>query len=187
MSSSFKILIIAYYRISDPVFCSAVLPYFIDFPNAKRFLFYLVTFEDQGFDKSEMYQEQREKLQKHNIEWIPICRLRLRIPLIDRLYEFLSVFFKSIYLLNKETIGGVYSEGFPTAIFGHIISSATNTKHLVHTFEPHADYMREGGTWKTNSWKYQMMKRSELIVAKNAYRLFTGTNKYISVLESKGV
>lgn len=182
-----KILIIAYYRFSDPVFRSAVLPYFTDFPNKNRFLFYLITFEDQGFEKLDTYTQQKEKLKKHNIQWIPVYRLRWRIPLIDRLFEFLFVFFKSVYLINKEKIRGVYSEGFPTAMFGYAITSFTNTKHLIHTFEPHADYMREGKTWGENSWKYQMMKRSEIIIAKNAYRLFTGTNEYISVLESKGV
>jgi len=182
-----KLLIIAYYHSSDPVFRSAVLPYFYDFPNFKDFEFYLITFEDKNYVKSIDYVNKKDDLKANNIIWIPVIRLNTPFKFINRLYEFIAASFRSIVIIFRKRINGVYSEGFPSALLGFVLCLITQRKHLIHTFEPHADYMLEGGTWSKYSWKYQFMKRTELLVAKNAYKIFTATALYIDYLKRKGI
>ena len=91
--------------------------------------------------------------------------------------------FISLFLIQKFKASKIYSEGFPGAVFGHYLSILTNKKHLIHTFEPHAEYMKDSGVWSTKSWEYRLLKRLEIPIAKRAQYIVTATQAYKDIIE----
>ncbi len=180
-------LILAYYSIKDPVFQGAVLPYFIDFPN-KDLHFTLVTYEHSNYKlTANEISSLSTYLNSHNISWLRLSWNSGKLKLVKKLYDM----FRSIVILRgvilKKKCEYIYSEGFPGAIIGHYLTLLTKAKHLIHTFEPHANYMLESGVWTRNSWEFLLLKKLEKKIALRASHIFTATNGMINVIESWGV
>ena len=181
-----SILIFAYYGFKDPVFQSAVLPYFLNFPGKERYRFILLTFEHEKFALTPSEKEQITKeLASNNIEWVQNKWRSGRFKPFKKLYDLTTGVFKTMGLVKKYNIACVYSEGFPGAVIAHYVAHFTGTPHVVHTFEPHTDYMIEGGTWKKTSWEAILLRKSETRVAKRAAVLMTATQAMIDVWQNK--
>ena len=88
-------------------------------------------------------------------------------------------------LVKKYDVACVYSEGFPGAVIAHYVARLTGRPHIVHTFEPHTDYMIEGGTWKKTSWEAILLRKFETLVAKKAAVLMTATQAMIDIWQKK--
>jgi len=157
------IFIFAYYSYKDPVFQSAVLPYFTDFPEKEKFRFVLLTFEQRQHRLSAQAQKKiKEELKHHRIFWQHAYWHSGRFKPLKKAFDFLWGITLSIYLILRNNADIIYSEGFPGAIIGHYLSLLTGKKHIVHTFEPHADYMIESGIWSADSWEARLIKYHEL-------------------------
>jgi len=181
-----SILIFAYYSFKDPVFQSAVLPYFLNFPNKNHYRFILVTFEHEKFVLTLLEKEQITRgLASNNIEWIQNKWRSGKFKPIKKLYDLITGVFKTMSLVKKYQVTCVYSEGFPGAVIAHYVARLTGRPHIVHTFEPHTDYMIEGGTWKKTSWEAILLRRFERLVAKKAAVLMTATQAMIDIWQKK--
>lgn len=181
-----SILIFAYYSFKDPVFQSAVLPYFLNFPNKDHYRFILVTFEHEKFVLTLLEKEQITRgLASNNIEWIQNKWRSGKFKPIKKLYDLITGVFKTMGLVKKYQVTCVYSEGFPGAVIAHYVSRLTGRPHIVHTFEPHTDYMIEGGTWKKTSWEAILLRKFETLVAKKAAVLMTATQAMIDIWQKK--
>jgi hypothetical protein len=182
-----NILVFAYYSFNDPVFQSAVLPYFIGQKLAGRKII-LLTWEQNQFQLSKEEIERRSKeLALNNIIW---CRTRWHsgvFKIVKKGFDFTWGLFLSLKLIYRYKIGTIYSEGFPGAIIGHYLARITGSKHIIHTFEPHADYMYDAGVWKKDSWEYRLLKAMEVPVGNRASTIITATEAYAAVLRDKGV
>jgi glycosyltransferase involved in cell wall biosynthesis len=182
------ILVLAYYSFRDPVFQSAVLPYFVNFPVSNKFRFVLLTYEHSQYamtaaevKKTELY------LQSQNIVWYRSQWRSGTWKPIKKVIDFLSTIYKASRLIRKYKVCAIYSEGFPGAILGYYTARLNSVKHLVHTFEPHTDYMVEAGVWKDTSWETTVMRWHEKRVALHCSYIFTATNSMINQLTSQGV
>lgn len=181
-----SILIFAYYGFKDPVFQSAVLPYFLNFPNKNHFRFILLTFEHEKFVLTPLEKEQiTTELASNNIEWIQNKWRSGKFKPIKKLYDLITGVFKTVGLVKKYQVTCVYSEGFPGAVIAHYVARLTGRPHIVHTFEPHTDYMIEGGTWKKTSWEAILLRKFETLVAKKAAVLMTATQAMIDIWQKK--
>lgn len=182
------ILIFAYYSYKDPVFQSAVLPYFTNFPNRENYNFILITFEQrQYFFSPEEKSGITEFLRSQNIFWYQRNWHSGKFKMVKKIFDFLQSIVVSLKLVARHKVNIIYSEGFPGAILSHFISKVSRLPHVVHTFEPHADYMLESGVWNTSSWEYRFLKRMEMVVAKNAVAILTATQLMIETLTKSGV
>ena len=181
-----SILIFAYYGFKDPVFQSAVLPYFLNFPNRDQYRFILMTFEHEKFALTPLEKEHiTRELSANNIEWIQNKWHSGRFKPIKKLYDLTIGVFKTVGLVKKYQVSCVYSEGFPGAVIAHYVAQFTRRPHIIHTFEPHTDYMIEGGTWKRTGWEAILLRKFETHVAKKAAVLMTATQAMIDIWQKK--
>lgn len=183
-----SILILAYYSYRDPVFQSAVLPYFVNFPLDKNFHFVLLTYEHAQYAMSKVEMgKTKAYLQGHNITWYQSRWRSGKLKAVKKLIDFLATVATAWRLIRKYQVCAIYSEGFPGAILGYYASKVARVKHMVHTFEPHADYMIEAGVWKETSWETRLMRWHEKKIALHATYIFTATALMIERLKKEGV
>ncbi|MFK7900658.1 MAG: glycosyltransferase [Cyclobacteriaceae bacterium] len=174
-----RIFIFAYYSYNDPVFQSAVLPYFLNFPEKELYQFILLTFEQKKFSLSTNERKEVEKkLLNHNIVWHRTKWHSGQLKIIKKAFDLSWGIIYSLYLVLKNKAQIVYSEGFPGAIISHFITRITRRKHIIHTFEPHTDYMIESGIWKAKSWEAVLLNKYEKKVALSADLIMTATEAY---------
>ena len=181
------IFIFAYYSYKDPVFQSAVLPYFINF-NSEKYKFILLTWEQSAYRLSNSEtQSIKKSLLEKNIIWYSATWHSGKFKLLKKAYDFLYGVFISLFLIYRHKAKMIYSEGFPGAVISCFLSIITKKPHIIHTYEPHADYMLESGVWSEKSWEYKALKKLELPIARQAHTLITATQVYKDILIKKGV
>lgn len=174
-------LVLAYYSWKDPIFQSAVLPYFIEDRREKDTLV-LVTFESKAHQLSSEELLHNEALcLENNIVWKRLKWRSGHLKLLKKAFDFIESLLYIGYWAKHYNIKTIYSEGFPGAILGHLLSRILRLKHAIHTFEPHADYMLESGIWQKSSWEYYLNKWFEYRVALSATYILTATNAYINL------
>lgn len=182
------IFIFAYYSYKDPVFQSAVLPYFVDFPNKEAFRFILITFEQKKYRTNK--QERRDIdafLKKQNIQWYNVNWHSGRFKLIKKAYDFTVGMLLSSWIIIRHQVDIIYSEAFPGAIITHILSRIFRKPHMIHSFEPHTEYMVEGGVWASSSWEARLLGRFEKVIARKASVIMTATRAMIERFKKEGV
>jgi hypothetical protein len=179
-------LIFAYYSYRDPVFQSAVLSYLKRFPIIEGRNFHLITFEHSKYQVDpEKVKEIEAMLKDHNIKWYRSkWRTGFRLKVLFKLMDLIQAFWVCSKIIISQKVTQVYSEGFPGAIIAHLICKLFRLPHVIHTFEPHADYMLDGKVWGKNSWEYRLLKKAERKVANGASDLITGTSAYAEILRS---
>lgn len=172
-----RVFIFAYYSYKDPVFQSAVLPYFKDFPQKDNYIFLLLTFEQKGFlpDHQEQIKIKSSLLQE-NIHWYFLRWHSGTLKIFKKIWDLVAGIAYSIYIIKKNKADIVFSEGFPGCAISHYISKISSIPHCIHTFEPHADYMEQSGIWSKRSWEYKLLKKLEWKIACDAYCIFTATD-----------
>lgn len=171
-----KVLIFAYYSFKDPVFQSAVLPYFTElkFENCQ---FVLLTFEHNLYQYYPGEEADIENyLKKHSIVWYRLKWHSGKFKLFKKAYDLASSLLFVFMLIKKHNIQYIYSEGFPGAILGLFISKGARIPHIIHSFEPHGAYMVESGVWSLSSWEYKVQTYFEKKVAMNAHKILTATD-----------
>lgn len=182
------IFIFAYYSYFDPVFQSAVLPYFTNFPQKDQFKFVLITFEQKKYRTTNKQRLAiKEFLFQQNIRWYNVNWHSGKFKLIKKIYDFLVAFFLSAWIIVKHRVDIIYSEAFPGAIITHFLSRLFRRPHIVHSFEPHTEYMVEGGVWKKNSWEAKLLRHFEKEIAHKAYAIMTATGAMAERLRKDGV
>lgn len=179
------IFVFAYYSYKDPVFQSAVLPYFTS-SSFKKVV--LLTWEQKQYALSRQeIKEIKKALQQKEIVWYRVQWHSGRFKLLKKAFDFITGVFLSFLLIVKYKVELIYSEGFPGAIIAHFISILSFRPHVIHTFEPHADYMVEAGVWTKSSWEYRLLKYFEVPIANHAKVIITATKAYKKVLKERGV
>ncbi len=180
------VLIFAYYSFKDPVFQSAVLPYFQGLKTSTNFV--LLTFEKDHLAPSEPeISEISELLSKDNIKWYRLKWHSGRLKFFKKIFDLTWGVLRAIYLINKHRLRAIYSEGFPGAVIGYFVCKLTGLPHLVHTFEPHVDYMLEASVWQPKDWEARLLKYYQPKVAAAASHIFTATQGMVDLLQTQGV
>ena len=183
-----SVLILAYYSVKDPVFQSAVLQYFKAYSKLIPHKLILVTYENHRFPLSQNECRDIEKeLSRYGITWYRLRWHSGRFKVIKKCYDVLRSLWAARKLKKRYNIKWIYSEGFPGAIIGYLCCHILKLSHIVHSFEPHADYMMEAGVWTTKSWEYKCLKHFEKKVALSASCILTATEGMIQNLHSWGV
>lgn len=181
-----SIFVFAYYSYKDPVFQSAVLPYFRNLSNGSDLRFVVLTFEQEKYKVQDTKEVNKikENLITENIIWHQTNWHSGRFKFVKKIFDFSwGILFASLIILRYQA-KAIYSEGFPGAVIAHFLANLFCLPHLVHTFEPHTNYMIEAGVWTESSWEARLLKRFELKVARNARYIFTATDAMIQKLQA---
>ena len=110
-----------------------------------------------------------------------------RFKPLKKAFDLLKGVIYSLILIRRHKAKKIYSEGFPGAIIGHFLSKLSGMPHIIHTFEPHADYMVEAGVWNKSNWEYRLLKKLEIPVGNHATHIITATKGYRKRLLEKGI
>jgi hypothetical protein len=181
------IFIFAYYAYKDPVFQSAVLPYFLGLSKDNSLRFVLLTFEHQRYPlEHQEIKAIQEQLNQHHIHWFQSYWHSGSFKLLKKAYDFLYSLAYASLLIWKNKASVIYSEGFPGAIIGHLLSRLWRIPHIVHTYEPHTQYMVEAGVWSKQSWEARLLSRFEKQIGLNAEYILTATDLMIEKLKGQG-
>ncbi len=70
-------------------------------------------------------------------------------------------------------------------IYGQLVFKSAGVPYVVESFEPHAEYMRQTGTWRSFDPRYLVQRKWEYDVKKNAAALITVSEGYADHLRSK--
>ncbi len=176
------IFVFAYYSYKDPVFQSAVLPY-LKIVKDKNLRFILLTWEQKQYILSENeVRDIKRSLLKDNIIWKRTNWHSGKLKLFKKIFDFTKGLILSVFLIFKYKVKKIYSEGFPGGIIGHYLSKLSGKPHIIHTFEPHADYMKDARVWSESSWEYKLLKKLEIPIANHCEHIITATSAYKNIL-----
>lgn len=185
-----RVFVFAYYSIKDPVFVSATLNYLIEASKLDESLeFYLLTFEHSGFsipdDEIRLIEQELAdtKIYWNRSKWRTAGGL---IKPLVKMYDLLMGIWLGKKIVNRNKCEMIFSEGVVGASIAYFISKITGKPHLIHSFEPHADSMKEGKVWNSSSWEYRLLRNFEKRLARTATTLITSTKAYKSVINTWG-
>lgn len=183
-----SVFIFAYYSFRDPVFQSAVLPYFKNFPSKDSYRFILLTFEQKKYQLSSEEKKQiKEELLRDNVIWYNSNWHSGKLKIIKKIFDIAVGLLYSFFLILKYRCRIIYSEAFPGAVIAHYVAKFTSRPHIIHTYEPHTDYMVEGGVWQRNSWEAKWLRKAEKKVGEKAYTLMTATNCFVNKIREESI
>ena len=120
---------------------------------------------------------------KHNILWHKSYWHSGKFKFVKKVFDFVWSIVISIILILKFKPAAIYSEAFPGAIMGHYLARLFGLPHMIHSFEPHTEYMVEAGVWTEKSWEAKLLRRYEKKIALRAKYIFTATAGMINRLK----
>lgn len=173
-----RLLYISYWGINDVLTKATVLPnlrilrpYFDEI--------YVATIERNGNQAVDF----RDK-GVHHVPFYSYPRLpRLAVKALDFIFFAVKLF----VLVRRRKIDVVICRGSMAAAFGVFLHRVLGKPFMVESFEPHADYMADGGTWKKNGIEYKFQKWIEQQCIDQAKMLFPVTRNYLKALIAAGV
>jgi len=165
-----NILIITYWSFNDPLIQTYTLPYVQIIkknlpPGSKIFLF---TLRQKTYALPEdEYQRRKKKLEEQNIfllkaDYFPFG--------VKALLSSLVYIFKLWRICKRQNIKFIHAWCTPGGALGYLLSKVTGIPLVIDSYEPHAEPMLEGKTWKKNSFAYRLLfylerKQAERAVA----------------------
>lgn len=73
----------------------------------------------------------------------------------------------------------VICRGAMAGAFGTLLNKMFNIPYIVESFEPHADYMKDSGVWKSYGLRYQFQVSKEKEIKEKAAHLITVSHNYL--------
>jgi hypothetical protein len=157
VSGKEKILVITYWGYNDALIQTYTLPYVSiigDMPKVERI--FLVT-----LDKTEL------KLRSDEPVITNISFLYKKFGVAGALM-WIKILITLIRLIKKEKITTIHTWCTPAGAIGYILSLITGKKLILDSFEPHAEAMAEGRTWKPGGIAFRILFSLEKLQLKRA-------------------
>jgi len=172
-----KLLYICYWGVDDALTKATV------FPSLKIIepyfsTVYLATIERQSGNTVEA---------PRGVIHVPFRSLTFLPRLLEKVMDVFIFSCKLLWLVKTKKTDLVICRGSMAATFGVFLSKVAGQPFFVESFEPHADYMLEGSTWKRNSIEYKFQTWVEAQSLKGAQYLMPVTHNYAKYLIEKGV
>lgn len=115
----------------------------------------------------------------HSVTWLP--------RVVEKLIDILFFSIKLIHFVRKEDIKILICRGAMAAMFGLVLNRTFGLPFMVESFEPHAEYMVEGNTWKRSGFEYKFQRWIETQTRKKASYLMPVSNNYKEELIRSGI
>ncbi|MEQ8473918.1 MAG: glycosyltransferase [Marinoscillum sp.] len=103
----------------------------------------------------------------------PLYSHNLKSGLLNKINDF-RIFTRQITdILQKHNISQIMCRTSLAGSLGYLVSRKTKIPYHVESFEPHADYMLDGGVWSRWGFKYLFQKYWEARIIKTADTIVT--------------
>lgn len=106
-----------------------------------------------------------------------------RIPLVRRIVHHFDLTKTLLESTKKQWPDLLICRG-TSGIYGDLIQRSSGIPYVVESFEPHAHYMLQTGTWKRWDPKFLVQRRREESVKRTASALITVSHAYAKYLEN---
>ncbi len=177
------VLLYIYNSFADPIVQGSVLTYIKRYKsilNGKA-SFTLITFEQSEYHiTAEEAAARKEQLASLDIYW---KQLKYHtggwLTIFKKAYDTLAGLLLVVKLSTTKKIDIVYTVGSISGSMGFCLSKILGAKLLVHTFEPHSEFMVDFNIWSRKSLSYKLLNWMEWVLAKRATYLMTGTDAMI--------
>ncbi|WP_185094398.1 glycosyltransferase [Marivirga tractuosa] len=137
--------------------------------------------------REEITEENLKKISNLDIDYSPLYSKNLSFNHLNKIYDFIH-FPKLIQrLCVKHKINLIISRGAPAGSLAFLATKKNKIPFVVESFEPHADYMKAAGQWKSYGLKYLFQKHWEAQQKKYAKAVITVAENYRNCLIEEGV
>jgi len=178
-----NVLALTYWSYPDALVQTYTLPYvrIIKKNLPPDSIIYLVTLEKNK--NSIVSAEVGESLKSEGIVWKPF----IYRPFGMRAFiNWLIVGAQLSYWIVAKKISVIHCWGTPAGAIGFVLSTLTQKKLIIDSYEPHAEAMVENGTWNKNGLAFKLLfwlekkqsKRADVIIAATAGMQAYAKEKY---------
>jgi glycosyltransferase involved in cell wall biosynthesis len=171
-----RLLYIDYWGVRDPLTISTVFPN-LEILRTYCSEIYLTTVERKGRVAGGV---------PHGIRHVPFYTVRWLPRTLQKLYDVVFFSLQLLWLARSKKIDLVICRGALAAIFGLVLHRFSKLPFFVESFEPHSQYMVEGGTWTRGSVEFKFQSWIEHETPKRATWVMPVTNNYRKVLIDLG-
>jgi hypothetical protein len=172
-----KLLYISYWGINDVLSKATV------FPSLKIVRPYFSEINLATIERSKSFSYEIPE----GIVHAPFNSLTKVPRFLEKTFDLIFYSLKLLLIAKRKKIDVVICRGSMAAAFGVFLRRITGLPFLVESFEPHADYMLEGGTWKKSGIEYRFQKWVEAQTIKHASYIMPVTYNYAEHLMKNGV
>ncbi|WMN12181.1 glycosyltransferase [Marivirga salinae] len=178
-----RILFIGYWNLDDGLTHSTIflhLKILKEIPNVE-YLHFVNTQREKPTKNS------LDKIKFLGVDYSPLYSKNLPFNFLNKIYDFIH-FPKLIKeLCLKHNINLIISRGAPAGSLAYLATKENKIPFIVESFEPHADYMKAAGEWKSYGLKYLFQKYWEKQQKKYSKAIITVAENYRSRLIVEGI
>ncbi|WKK82553.2 glycosyltransferase [Marivirga arenosa] len=183
MKNKYRILFVGYWNVDDGLTHATIFPHLeiLKKMDSVEYLHFCNT------QREGLKEVSRKKVIILSDDYTPLYSKNLPLNHLNKVYDFIQ-FPKLIKdLCIKHQINFIISRGAPAGALAYLATKKLKIPFIVESFEPHAEYMKAGGTWNEYDPRYIFQKRWERRQIKKAKALITVTQNYREALIHKGV
>ena len=174
-----RILYISYWGIDDALTKATVIPSIKLLRDYSKELF-LCTME-----RSARYSD---VILPRGVLHIPAINFHNLPRLFRKLFDFIILYSTLVKICKRHSVSTVVCRGAMAGAFGYLLYRRFKLPFHVESFEPHADYMVEGGTWKKTGIEYRIQSFFEVKQIRYATTLMpVSFNYYNELMKKRGV
>ncbi|MEP5362781.1 MAG: hypothetical protein ABJQ37_03015 [Reichenbachiella sp.] len=178
-------LVLIYNSFKDPLFQNLMLKYIWKLTEKKHLKFHLITFEQAQYEMtSEEVSEKKLELADSNIYWIPLRFHTGRFILLKKVWDLVQLFKVTLQLTRRHNLEYIMAFANVSAALSGILTTFFHLKLVIYSYEPHAKFMVDMGHWKKSGIKFKALNFFELLAAKRAFHIMTGTHAMKKELEA---
>ncbi len=183
------ILLFIYNSYRDPIVQGSVLSYIKRYKTALngRAKFTLITFEQEAYSiVNEEIPAIKKELAILNIAWYPQkYHTGGLFLLFKKIYDLIHGYMLARKIATKKRIDLIYTVGSISGAMGYYLSKILKARLLVHTFEPHSEFMLDFKIWHRYSPAYLLLHHMENKLIRRATYIMTGTDAMIKRIENR--
>jgi len=175
-----NLLFISYWSLNDGLTQATVIPH----------LEILSKFKQVGtvhFITVEREAQPNLVFNLNKVKHHPIFSKNLKFNLLNKVNDLFIISSSLSRIANNYDIDLIICRSAMAGMFGEKLHSKYGMPYVVESFEPHADYMIDTGTWAKYDPRYISQIRSENKQKKNALFLIPVSNAYKEVLINEGI
>lgn len=178
-----NVLFLGYWDIDEPLTAATIFPHLKilqDFDEISNILF--VNTERTSRNPLFLPGFTPKKIKYH-----PLFSKNLKLPLVNKIYDFIRFPQQINRLITEHRIDVVIARGAPAGALAYLACKRAGIRFFVESFEPHAEYMLEGGIWHWFDLRYIFQKRWERLQKKYAAGLLPVSEAYRARLLQEGL
>jgi hypothetical protein len=180
MKNPKTVILFIYNSYKDPIVQGSVLRYIHRYKKILKgkARFILITYEQGNYAMSEEERVQAlASMKQDDIQWLPIRYHSGGVfILFKKLFDLLQGLAYVSFYKWKSGASLIYTVGTTSGSFGYLLSKVLRIDLLVHTYEPHSEFMADFGIWSKRSLNYKLLNKFEKIIGRKANYIMTGTD-----------